>query len=71
MKMDITVDPHTGALTRIAHPNDPHGMNWVCSAAEDLWFPVSNSWGLGYVAMPGAVVSRWPTTRIGRWCSCC
>jgi hypothetical protein len=61
MKMGVTVDPHTGALTRIAHPDDPHGMNWVCSAAESLGFPVSNGWGLGYVAMPGAVVARWQT----------
>lgn len=61
MKMKITVDPYTGALTRITDPDDPHGMNWVCSAAESSWFPVSNGWGLGYVAIPGAIVRRWQT----------
>jgi hypothetical protein len=59
--MNASVDPHTGALIRIAHPDDPHGMNWVCSAAESAWFPISNGWGLGYVATPGARVRRWQT----------
>ncbi len=58
----LETDPRTGALVRIAHPADPHGMNWICSPAENLWFPASSGWGLGYVAMPstgGAAAPRW------------
>ena len=59
---DITIDPATGAVARLAHPGDPHGMNWTCTPSENLWFPVSNGWGLGYCAMPstgGAAAPRW------------
>ena len=65
--MLTTTDPHTGAITRLAHADDPHGMNWVCSATENIWFPISNSWGLGYVAIPEGIVRRWqtPTRRNG------
>ncbi len=58
---DAAVDPHTGALTRLTHPADPHRMNWLCSPAENLWFPGSNGWGLGYVTMPsiGGAAPRW------------
>ena len=59
---DVTIDPASGAVTRLTHPSDRHGMNWVCSPAENLWFPISSSWGLGYCAMPspgGAAAPRW------------
>jgi len=59
---DIRIDPASGAVTRLAHLGDPHGMNWICTPAENLWFPGSNGWGLGYCAMPstgGAAAPRW------------
>ena len=49
-------------MTALVHPGDPHGMNWVCSPAESLWFPGSNGWGLGYCKIPrlgGAAALRW------------
>ena len=58
----LEIDTKTGALSRLTHPADPHGMNWVCSPTENLWFPGSSSWGLGYCAMPstgGAAAPRW------------
>ena len=50
---DLAIDPATGALARLAHPADAHGMNWVCAPAENAWFPRSYGWGLGHLAMPG------------------
>ncbi len=64
---NVAVDPYSGAITRLAHPADPHGMNWVCAPAENPWFPASNGWGLGYVAMPGAgaAAPRWQRPAAG------
>ena len=57
---NLAVDAHTGALSRLAHAADPHGMNWVCSSAESPWFADSNGWGLGRLAMPGSPAPlRW------------
>ena len=58
----ISIDPHTGAMTRVAHPDDVHGMNWVCSPTDNLWFPSSNGWGLGSCELPdmsGSAALRW------------
>lgn len=58
----LALDAGTGGLARLAHPADPHGMNWVCAPAENAWFPRSYGWGLGYVAMPGhPAAPRWET----------
>ena len=59
---DLEIDPHTGAVMRLAHPGDSSEMNWVCSPAENQWFPNSNGWGLGYCEMPstgGSAALRW------------
>ena len=59
---DVAIDPRTGAMTRLSHPGDSHGMNWVCSPSENLWFSSSNGWGLGYCKIPsmgGAAALRW------------
>lgn len=59
---DLELDPGTGAVARLAHPADPHGMNWVCAQAENPWFPRSYGWGLGFLAMPGYPAGpRWET----------
>ena len=63
---DVAIDPHTGAVIRLSHPGDPHGMNWVCSPSENLWFSGSNGWGLGYCKIPsmgGASALRWQVPR--------
>jgi len=58
----VTVDPGLGSLTHIAHPDDPHGMNWVCASDENPWFPRSYGWGLGHLTMPGyPAAPRWET----------
>ncbi len=58
----LDLDSGTGALARLAHPGDPHGMNWVCAPAENAWFPRSYGWGLGHIAMPGyPAAPRWET----------
>jgi hypothetical protein len=49
----LDIQAHTGAIARLGHPTDPHGMNWVCDSAENLAFPDSHGWGLGFLAMPG------------------
>lgn len=56
----LAIDKGTGALARIAHPGDPHRMNWVCAQPENAWFPRSFGWGLGHIAMPGhPAAPRW------------
>jgi hypothetical protein len=58
----LALDEGTGALARLAHPADAHGMNWVCAQAENAWFPRSYGWGLGHLAMPGyPAAPRWET----------
>jgi hypothetical protein len=58
----INVDPGLGSVTRITHPDDPQGMNWICAPDENPWFPRSFGWGLGHLAMPGYPASpRWET----------
>jgi hypothetical protein len=58
----INVDPGLGSVTRITHPDDPHGMNWICAPEENPWFPRSFGWGLGHLAMPGyPAAPRWET----------
>jgi hypothetical protein len=49
----LDIQAHTGAIARLGHPTDPHGMNWVCDSAENLAFPDSHGWGLGFLAVPG------------------
>lgn len=56
----LALDAGTGALARLAHPGDPHNMNWLCAPAENAWFPRSYGWGLGHLAMPGyPAAPRW------------
>ena len=58
----LALDEGTGALARLAHPSDAHGMNWVCAQADNAWFPRSYGWGLGHLAMPGyPAAPRWET----------
>jgi hypothetical protein len=49
----LDIQAHTGAIARLGHPTDPHGMHWVCDSAENLAFPDSHGWGLGFLAVPG------------------
>jgi hypothetical protein len=49
----MDINPHTGAIARITHPEDPHGMNWISDSAENPTFLDSHGWGLGFLAMPG------------------
>ena len=49
----LDINPLTGAIARITHPEDPHGMNWISDSAENPTMPDSNGWGLGFLAMPG------------------
>ncbi len=51
-KWQLALDAGTGALARLAHPADPHGMNWVCAQAENAWFP--RSYGAGIPAAGGS-----------------
>ncbi|MEI8063108.1 MAG: hypothetical protein WCH84_03485 [Verrucomicrobiota bacterium] len=59
---DIAIDLRTGAMTRVVHSSDAHGMNWVCSPTGNLWFPISDGWGLGHCELPniaGSAALRW------------
>jgi hypothetical protein len=49
----LGIHPHTGAIARITHPEDSHGMNWISDSAENSTFLDSHGWGLGFLAMPG------------------
>jgi hypothetical protein len=49
----LEIQPHSGAIARISHPADPHGMNWISDSAENSAVPDSHGWGLGFLAMPG------------------
>jgi hypothetical protein len=58
----LALDEGTGALARLSHPADAHGMNWLCAQAENAWFPRSFGWGLGHLSMPGhPAAPRWET----------
>lgn len=49
--IEIGIDPVTGGLLRIAHPHDPHAMNWAGAPGEMQGFMLSQAWGLGYVGL--------------------
>jgi hypothetical protein len=49
----LEIHPHTGALARLGHPADPHGMNWISDSAENPTVLDSHGWGLGFLAVPG------------------
>ncbi len=49
----VQVDRHSGALTRISHPADAHGMNWISESSENPAMLESRSWGLGDIVLPG------------------
>lgn len=50
----LELHPGTGALMRLSHPTDPHGMNWLCDSSENPAVLDSLGWGLGFLALPGA-----------------
>ena len=57
----IEIDPINGSLCRIAHPADPHAMNWISCAKENPWHLRSQQWGLGFANLGMSVL------RYGNW----
>ena len=56
----VEVNPRSGGLMRIAHPDDAHAMNWVCEPGETPAYPEANGWGMGYLVVPGRLgPQRW------------
>ncbi len=57
----MEVSAASGAVERISHPADAHGMNWVVSADENPWHTRAHNWGLGYCRLPAAKIPlyRW------------
>jgi hypothetical protein len=58
----VSIDPGTGALVRLGHPDDSRQMSWVADPREQEWLPRSSAWGLGFAGdQPGIFWgrSRW------------
>lgn len=49
----LGINAHTGALSRVTHPDDAHGMSWVNDSTPYPSFLDAHGWGLGFLAMPG------------------
>ncbi len=56
----IAADPVSGAITRLAHPADARGMNWVMHGPETPWLLAGLEWGLGFVILAEGIPQvRW------------
>lgn len=57
----VEIDSHTGAVTSIAHPDDPAMMSWIGGPVNAPWQPAGSMWGLGYADLGSDML------HCGRW----
>jgi len=56
----LDINPCTGAVARLGHPDDPFAMNWVCDSTDNPALLDSHGWGLGFLITPnGNGPQRW------------
>ncbi|KAK2759902.1 hypothetical protein FQN54_002636 [Arachnomyces sp. PD_36] len=65
---DISVDDENGALLSVVNPDDEAGMNWVSSADNAPWQPLSSRWGLGFADLGSGSLHRahWNKPRVSQ-----
>ncbi|KAL4979401.1 hypothetical protein BDW66DRAFT_169010 [Aspergillus desertorum] len=60
----IGVDPDTGGLISIVHPNDNASMSWISGPDNTPWQPLGSLWGLGYTDVGTLHRVRWNNPRL-------